>query len=206
MSAAHESFEDVLSAGKAALRAGDRAQAMSLLARAVRLDPQSEQAWLFLAGAVTDPAQRRTCLERALRLNPQNEAARRGLSSLQPAAPTPQPPAHQAAPAPAPRPPAPGPQPVPTLRLSSADKVMALLAAEPAPPPPALPPEPAPVHPLAATGATEPLPEPLTPLPAVKAAPARPRRSDRLVWALVLALGLILMFGSAVYAIILVRS
>ncbi|MEI7770409.1 MAG: hypothetical protein WCI67_10495, partial [Chloroflexales bacterium] len=79
-----ESPDDLLHQGVAALKMGDRALAVSLLARAVRGDPQSEQAWLYLAGAVTDPAQRRTCLERVLMLNPQNDAARGGLLSLGP--------------------------------------------------------------------------------------------------------------------------
>ncbi|NTV64949.1 MAG: hypothetical protein HGA65_15675, partial [Oscillochloris sp.] len=95
-----DSLDDLLRDGLAALRVGDRGRAMNLLARAVRLEPRSEQAWLYLAGAVADPEQRRTCLERVLSLNPQNGAARQGLQALAPppvlttvplAPPTPQP-------------------------------------------------------------------------------------------------------------------
>ncbi|NTW03479.1 MAG: hypothetical protein HGA19_19755, partial [Oscillochloris sp.] len=99
MTLSSESFDELLRTGVAALKAGDRSQAMSLLARAVRVNPRSEQAWLFLAGAVSDIAQRRNCLERVLSLNPQNEAALRGLRSL---SPTPAPAATPVAPSPAP--------------------------------------------------------------------------------------------------------
>ncbi|MEI7772301.1 MAG: hypothetical protein WCI67_20085, partial [Chloroflexales bacterium] len=68
--------------GAAALRAGDRPRARELLAAAVRADPRSAPAWLWLAGALDAPAQQRECLERALALDPGQEAARRGLEAL----------------------------------------------------------------------------------------------------------------------------
>jgi tetratricopeptide (TPR) repeat protein len=72
---------DLLARGEAALRAGDRPRARELLSAAVRADPRSAQAWLWLAGALDDHAQQRECLERALALDPQNAAARRGLEA-----------------------------------------------------------------------------------------------------------------------------
>lgn len=77
-----ESADALLKAGTAALRAGDRTQARTLLMRAVRADPRNEQAWLYLAGALSDSGQRRDCLERVLQLNPANTTARRGLEAL----------------------------------------------------------------------------------------------------------------------------
>jgi tetratricopeptide (TPR) repeat protein len=209
MTPTYESSADLLREGAAALKAGDRAGAMSLLARAVRSDPRNELAWLYLAGAVSDLAQRRTCLERVLSLNPQNEAALRGLRSLTPAAPSP------AAPVPGPPMSPPPPAAPPSIPVHSpppvADRIMSLLAAEPAPPPPApaptrlLPPEPAPpAAPEPATSTTMRLPA--VPLPLAPQAGARRRRGDRVVWALVLALGVMLMLGGAAYAIILLRG
>lgn len=68
--------------GIAALRAGDQTAARALLAAAVRSDPRDPRAWLWLAGALTDPAQQRQCLERALLLDPGCAPARAGLDAL----------------------------------------------------------------------------------------------------------------------------
>jgi hypothetical protein len=76
-------FEALLREGGAALRGGERERARGLLAQAVRLNPRNEQAWLLLAGAVSDPEQRRSCLERVLRLNPEHAIARKAMASLQ---------------------------------------------------------------------------------------------------------------------------
>lgn len=73
---------DLLRQGMAALRAGDRATAETLLARATQMDPNNEQAWLWLSGAASTPAEQRRCLEQVLRINPQNDAAKRGLEKL----------------------------------------------------------------------------------------------------------------------------
>jgi tetratricopeptide (TPR) repeat protein len=188
-----QSFDLLLQEGLSALKSGDRAQAMRLLAQAVRSDPRSERAWLYLAGAVSDPDQRRTCLERVLSINPQSEAARRGLQSLAPApaavattiALPPNPP-----PAPVAAPPAP---PVDQL-----ERIRAMLAAPPAPPPPAAP---APAAALPATGPTEPLD-----LPLIAVVPQRAPAANRALWAALLALGLILMLGSLIYTLVLLRG
>jgi multidrug resistance efflux pump len=68
-----------LEAGMAALRAGRRMEARSLLAQAVRADPGDVTAWLGLSRCLDDEGQRRECLRRALRLDPANEAVRRAL-------------------------------------------------------------------------------------------------------------------------------
>lgn len=74
--------DGLLEQGMAALRAGDRALARRLLARAAREDTQSEQAWLRLSGAVENDKERFLCLSRVLAANPDNESARRGLAGL----------------------------------------------------------------------------------------------------------------------------
>jgi hypothetical protein len=74
--------ETWLEAGIAAVKAGDRAQARTLLLRVVEADDESEAGWLWLSQAVEDDDDRRICLENVLDLNPANEAARRGLAEL----------------------------------------------------------------------------------------------------------------------------
>jgi hypothetical protein len=80
MSQTQPGADELVREGGAALRGGDRERARRLLAQAVRAEPRNEQAWLLLAGAVTDPEQRRSCLERVLRLNPEHQIARRALA------------------------------------------------------------------------------------------------------------------------------
>lgn len=117
-------IDELVRAGGAALRAGERERARQLLAQAVRANPRSEQAWLLLAGAVSDPAQRRSCLERVLRLNPEHAIARKALGSLPtpdagPAAPaSPQPAAQHERPQAA----QPDPRPEPALTRQLAPK------------------------------------------------------------------------------------
>jgi tetratricopeptide (TPR) repeat protein len=86
---------DLIEQGTAALKNGDMPQAYTLLREAVRIEPNNERAWLWLAGAVASDEQRRFCLDRVLQINPQNMAARRGLMALPTtaAAPAPTPPA-----------------------------------------------------------------------------------------------------------------
>ncbi|MCA9922019.1 MAG: hypothetical protein KC421_06600 [Anaerolineales bacterium] len=71
-----------LQAGIAALKAGDRAKARTLLIRVVDVDEQNEQGWLWLSGAVTSNEDRRRCLENVLLINPENKSAKKGLIKL----------------------------------------------------------------------------------------------------------------------------
>lgn len=68
--------------GVAAARGGQRTLAAGLLRQAVKLNPQHEQAWLWLGGVLDDPDDITFCLQAALGINPQNERARRGLALL----------------------------------------------------------------------------------------------------------------------------
>jgi tetratricopeptide (TPR) repeat protein len=136
----------LLQQGIAAARASDRARARHLLTQAVRADPRSEQAWLWLAAVVDSPAQQRTCLEYVLRINPHNPQARKGLAALA-ASPSPPPatppPKEPPPPPPAPPPPLPAastqpPHPSPVLRPPQASGQHT--PAPPAQPDPAPPP------------------------------------------------------------------
>lgn len=136
----------LLQQGIAAARASDRARARHLLTQAVRADPRSEQAWLWLAAVVDSPAQQRTCLEYVLRINPHNPQARRGLDSLA-ASPSP-PPAAPPPPEPQPPPPAASPQPPPPSPAPRPPQASGQHAPAPPAPPPTPPaqPDPAPPH------------------------------------------------------------
>jgi tetratricopeptide (TPR) repeat protein len=74
---------ELVERGIAAARGGQRRVAAGLLARALRLDPRDERAWLWLSDVVDDPAQRMFCLQAVLQINPANPYARRGLAYLQ---------------------------------------------------------------------------------------------------------------------------
>jgi tetratricopeptide (TPR) repeat protein len=53
----------------------DATEARRLLTESLRLDPQNEMAWLWLARTISDPQKRLQCVERALAINPANEQA-----------------------------------------------------------------------------------------------------------------------------------
>ena len=71
------------------------AEARRLLLELLRLNPQNDMAWVWMARALGDPARRRECLQRALKINPANEQARTLLEALD--APPPAPEAAEAA-------------------------------------------------------------------------------------------------------------
>jgi len=69
-------------AGVDAYRAGNKAEARTLLERAIEVDSYSETAWLWLSAVVDTPEEQQTCLENVLVINPENTRARQGLKSL----------------------------------------------------------------------------------------------------------------------------
>jgi hypothetical protein len=75
-------MRDLVQRGIAALEAGDKVQACRLLGRAIQANPQDEQAWLWLSGAVESDQERLMCLNKVLEINPANEAAKRGVAAL----------------------------------------------------------------------------------------------------------------------------
>lgn len=72
----------LLTDGIRALHSSDKVRARTLLSEAVMLDPESEQGWLWLSGAVETHSERVRCLQQVLRLNPQSAAALQGLRML----------------------------------------------------------------------------------------------------------------------------
>lgn len=72
--------EELVRWGKRAAREGDLLVAHRLFARALEVDPDNEDAWLWRAGTTDQPREAVRCLEQVLRINPFNERAHRGLS------------------------------------------------------------------------------------------------------------------------------
>jgi hypothetical protein len=72
----------LLAQGIAAAKAGDKSAARQLLTRALRRDPGSETAWLWLGAVLDTPQGRAFCLRKVLALNPTNQTAQRGLTAL----------------------------------------------------------------------------------------------------------------------------
>src|SRR5260221_12726872 len=79
---ANEQAKQILQQGIAAARAGQQAEARQLLQEAVKRDPQSEAAWLWLSSVAKDDKERIFCLKQLLAINPQNENAIKGLRQL----------------------------------------------------------------------------------------------------------------------------
>lgn len=95
---------DKLQSGIAALKAGDREQAVSLLAEAAKENRDNEMVWLYLGAALDDPQRKRQAFERVLKLNPDNEKAKIELAKLKALTPQPKPEPPKAAPPAAPKP------------------------------------------------------------------------------------------------------
>jgi hypothetical protein len=68
--------------GIAAARADRKEEAEELLNRAVAIDPENEQAWLWLSVVVEGIEPRRHCLRKVIQINPANPFARSGLRFL----------------------------------------------------------------------------------------------------------------------------
>jgi hypothetical protein len=202
--------DDLLQQGIAAYKAGLKSEARSLFKRVLDLDPGSEQAWLWLGGAVDNDQERRHCLELVLAINPANETARQGLARLRmgqrPAAPLA---GKTAARRPTPlragmdrrggkgaRPASRLPRSRPTLEPAS--RLVPLELGSPQPVTSYQPPEELP-EPVTPQGRTQPgtrAPEVILHEPSPMSQPStakRGRRTPPLFWALVLGLGLTLV-------------
>jgi tetratricopeptide (TPR) repeat protein len=73
-------MNDLLRAGIAAAKSGQRERARDLLMRVVEQDEENVLAWLWLSGVVDTLDDREICLENVLALDPDNEPARKGLA------------------------------------------------------------------------------------------------------------------------------
>jgi len=78
--------------GITAAKAGNKDEARRLLQQSIRLEPDNEAGWLWLASVARDAQERVFCLNRILEINPNNETALKALEGLQAAsAPAPAP-------------------------------------------------------------------------------------------------------------------
>jgi tetratricopeptide (TPR) repeat protein len=75
--------KNALQLGIAAFKAGDKVQARFCLLKAVRDDPNNEQAWGWLSNTAETKNERIECLHRVLRINPKNSAAEKVLKELE---------------------------------------------------------------------------------------------------------------------------
>lgn len=79
----------LLAEGIAAAKAGARTTARQILAQAVRQQPYSVAAWLWLSSVLETPQGRAYCLQQVLDLNPHHRAAQKGLAVLEGLLPAP---------------------------------------------------------------------------------------------------------------------
>lgn len=85
-----EQVRDLLNRGTVAAQLGRLEEAERLFNQVVALDPENVDAWLGLAGVVTDPEEKKRIYQTVLALEPDHPVAREGLRQLQtstPAAP-----------------------------------------------------------------------------------------------------------------------
>jgi len=74
---------DKLKAVNQAIKSGDKATGIRILAEILKVDPSNELAWLSLATCVEDIEKVKYCLKRALSLNPDNQPVRKALARLE---------------------------------------------------------------------------------------------------------------------------
>lgn len=79
---AQDQSKRLLRQGITAAKEGRGAEALDLLRQAVRLDPASETAWLWLSSVAPNDRERVFCLKQVLAINPHNEFAMKGLIAL----------------------------------------------------------------------------------------------------------------------------
>lgn len=76
----------------ALIRAGNIAEARTILIEVLKQNPRDDYAWLCMTLCVTEVEQKRYCFQKVLKINPQNEHAIAGLARLyNPVVPPPQP-------------------------------------------------------------------------------------------------------------------
>jgi hypothetical protein len=76
------SVQQLVEQGIVALKAGDKSKAFATLTQALALDPQNEQAWIWLSGVCARDAERKFCMERVIEINHNSEVALSGLNKL----------------------------------------------------------------------------------------------------------------------------
>lgn len=73
----------IIREGVNAYHAGNREEAKTLLLKAIEIEEDNEDAWMWLSGVVDTIEDQQICLENVLTINPNNEKARQGLAILQ---------------------------------------------------------------------------------------------------------------------------
>lgn len=68
--------------GIAAAKAGQNDQARTLLQQSIRLEPDNEAAWIWLASIARDQKERLFCFQKLLEINPSNETALNALRAM----------------------------------------------------------------------------------------------------------------------------
>ncbi len=79
---ASEQARQLRQQGIAAAKAGQKDEARRLLQQSIRLEPNNEAAWLWMASIATERRERLFCLYKLLEINPNNEAGMQALRSL----------------------------------------------------------------------------------------------------------------------------
>jgi len=120
--------QELLDRGIEAAKAGRKDDARKLLQGSLRLNQQSDTAWLWLASVANDKRERLLCLQKVLEINPNNEMGIKAIKALgiepeqlltppaKTAAPPSEIPPAPSAPRPAPAAPKPAPTPQPSTR------------------------------------------------------------------------------------------
>ena len=85
---ADDQARDLRQQGIVAAKAGNKEEARRLLQKSIRLEPQSEPAWLWLASVARDPQERLFCIQKLLEINPQHELGRQALEAMQASGPS----------------------------------------------------------------------------------------------------------------------
>ncbi len=84
-----EDARDLRQRGIRAAKAGQKDEARQLLQQSIRLEPDNEAAWLWLASVARDNRERLFCLQKILEINPNNETALKALEAANQSAPPP---------------------------------------------------------------------------------------------------------------------
>lgn len=74
-----DNIDDLLERGIAAAEAGDKEGARRFLSQVIELNPEIEEAWLWLGGIASSPDESLIYFETALALNPRSERAKAGI-------------------------------------------------------------------------------------------------------------------------------
>jgi tetratricopeptide (TPR) repeat protein len=77
-----EQARELQERGIQAARAGQKDQARKLLQQSLRLDPENDTTWLWMASVSRDKRERLLCLKRVLEINPENEMGIKAVQSL----------------------------------------------------------------------------------------------------------------------------